>query len=85
MEWQNLTEEKYNEIVNGTLLSNLTLNEVVEIAADLDRFYDIAGVYYQENNTASPTIIIDREQSVGGYNNSYLTLNATNNYVISNN
>ena len=78
-----LTEEKYKELVEGSILSSLTLKEIVDIAINLDSFWEFAGTYYKLNSD-NPTIIIDREQSVGGYNNSELTLLAVGNFAYSN-
>lgn len=78
-----LTEEKYKELVKGTILSSMTLSEIVDIATNLDKFWEFAGTYYTLG-AESPIIIIDREQSVGGYNNSELTLSTMRGSVVSN-
>ena len=78
-----LTEEKYKELVNGTILGNISLEEIVDIAINLDKFWEFAGTYYKLGEE-SPIIIIDREQSVGGYNNSELTLSIVKDCIISN-
>lgn len=38
------------------------------------RFWEFAGAYYRFDEHNTPILVIDREQSVGGYNNSELTL-----------
>lgn len=80
---EGLTEEKYNEIAKGTALSVLSYEELIESAVNFDKFWEFAGTYYKLK-AGSPIIIIDREQSVGGYNNSELTLLADENSVVSN-
>ena len=81
--WKELNEEKYKEVVKGSILSLLTLNEIIEISTNLDKFWEFVGTYYKLGEE-SPIIIIDREQSVGGYNNSELTLSVENNNIKSN-
>ena len=78
-----LTEEKYKELVKGTILSHISFSELVNIAINLDKFWEFAGTYYKLG-AGSPIIIIDREQSVGGYNNSELTLSIVRDCIISN-
>ncbi len=78
-----LTEEKYKELVKGTILSHISLSEIVDIAINLDKFWEFAGTYYKLG-AESPIIIIDREQSIGGYNNSELTLSIVRDFIFSN-
>lgn len=80
---EKLTEEKYKKLVKGSILSSITLSEIVNIATNLDEFWEFAGTYYNLG-AESPIIIIDREQSVGGYNNSELTLSTMRGSVVSN-
>lgn len=82
--WKELTEEKYKEIVKGSKLELLTLSEIIEMSINLDKFWKFTGAYYKLAASGVPIIIIDREQSVGGYNNSELTLSFKNNNIKSN-
>ena len=68
-----LTEEIYEKIVENTILKNLSLQELINMAINFDRFYDFAGSYYKFDDS-TPVIVLDREQPVGGYNNSELTI-----------
>lgn len=77
-----LSNEKYEELVAGTCLEVLTLDELVCIAIDTEemnpgenKIWEFAGTYYRLNLNNLPIIVIDREQTVGGYNNSELELN----------
>ena len=76
-----LNQEIYEELVAGTCLESLSLEEVKNIAMNGEGmksgyypFYEYAGSFYKYSRNNLPIIIIDREQSVGGYNNSALTL-----------
>lgn len=77
-----LSKEKYEELVAGTCLEVVSLDELVDIAINGDgmnfgnvqKFWDFAGAYYRMNLNNLPIIVIDREQTVGGYNNSELIL-----------
>ena len=80
---EKLNEEIYRVITKDSILSNISLEEIIDIAVNLDKFWEFSGAYYKINE--GTTIIIDREQSVGGYNNSELTLSFTENYIVSNN
>ena len=79
-----LTEEIYKEITAHSSLSVLTLDELIELAIECDKFWDYAGIYYIPKSKNNYDIIIDREQSVGGYNNSELVLSIINNEIDSN-
>ena len=77
-----LSEEKYQELVRGTCLENISLDELVDIALNSEvmnpgknKIWEFAGTYYRFNLNNLPIIVIDRAQTVGGYNNSELELN----------
>lgn len=77
-----LNQEKYEELVAGTCLEVLSLDEIVDIALNNEemnpgkyKIWEYAGAYYRMNLNNLPIIVIDREQTVGGYNNSELELN----------
>ena len=89
-----LSKEKYEELVKGTTLEVLSLDELVDIAIDGDgmnevsngqKFWEYAGAYYRYNKENNLVISIDREQTVGGYNNSELTIEFLNKMAISSN
>lgn len=88
-----LNKHKYEELVEGTCLDCLSLDEIIDIAINGERmnlvskdhkFWEFAGAYYRFTDHSSFVIVIDREQSVAGYNNSELTLFMTDNSVFSN-
>ncbi len=83
-----LDENKYKELVDGSFMSALTLNEVIDTAMGKglndDNFWEFAGAYYRLNEFNCPVIIIDREQAFGGYNNSEITLTVGKNDISSN-
>ena len=77
-----LSNEKYEELVAGTCLETISLEELVDIAFNdelmnpgKNKFWEFAGTYYRVNINNLPIIVIDREQTIGGYNNSELELN----------
>ena len=77
-----LNQEKYEELVAGTCLEDVSLNELVHIALNdeemnpgKNKIWEFAGAYYRFNSNNMPIIVIDRAQTVGGYNNSELELN----------
>ena len=77
-----LSKEKYEELVAGTCLEDLTLEELVDIALNSaemnpgkNKIWEFAGTYYRFNLSNLPIIVIDRAQTVGGYNNSEIELN----------
>lgn len=77
-----LSKEKYEELVAGTCLEDLTLEELVDIALNdelmnpgKNKIWEYDGAYYRFNLNNLPIIVIDRAQTVGGYNNSELELN----------
>ena len=77
-----LSKEKYEELVAGTCLESLRLDELVDIALNSEemnpgknKIWEYAGAYYRFNINNLPIIVIDRAQTVGGYNNSELELN----------
>ena len=79
---KNLNQEKFEELVAGTCLESFSLDELVDIALDSEemnpgknKIWEFAGAYYRLNINNLPIIVIDREQTVGGYNNSELELN----------
>ena len=87
-----LDQEKYEELVAGTCLEILTLDELVDIAINFkemnpgkNKIWEFAGVYYRFNLNNLPIIVIDREQTVGGYNNSELELNLLDDNTIKSN
>ena len=76
-----LSKEKYEELVRGTCLEDLTLEELVDIALNSEemnpgenKIWEFAGAYYRFNLNNLPIIVIDRAQTVGGYNNSEIEL-----------
>ena len=76
-----LNQEKFEELVEGTCLEVFTLNELVDIAINTEvmnlgktKIWEFAGAYYRFNLNNMPIIVIDREQTVGGYNNSEIEL-----------
>lgn len=76
-----LNQEKFEELVAGTCLEVLSLEELVNIGLNTEemnpgknKIWEYAGAYYRLNLNNLPIIVIDREQTVGGYNNSELEL-----------
>ena len=76
-----LNKEIYNRLVAGTCLEILSLDELIDIAITdekmnpgKNKIWEFAGTYYKYSRCDMPEIIIDREQTVGGYNNSELKL-----------
>ena len=70
-----LTEEIYKEIVKNSILKNLTLKELINIAINYDKSWDIAGIYFRIIEQCKlSTIIIDRKQSSDGYTESEIQL-----------
>ena len=89
-----LNQRKYEKLVKGTSLENLSLSELVDIAINDERmneisnghkFWEYAGAYYRYNHENNLVISIDREQSVGGYNNSELRIVIFKNKCITSN
>ena len=88
-----LNQEKFEELVAGTCLESLSLNELVDIAINgngmncgkSQKFWEYAGSYYRFNINNMPIIVIDREQTVGGYNNNELELNIIDDNTIESN
>jgi len=90
-----LSKEKYEELVKGTPLEGVSLDELVDVAINGEgmneisngrKFWEYAGSYYRYNNENYLVISIDREQTVGGYNNSELKIVLINNkYITTNN
>ena len=79
-----LSKEKYAELVKGTTLEVLSFEELIDIAINGEgmnevlngrKLWEYAGAYYRYNKENNLVISIDREQTVGGYNNSELELN----------
>ena len=79
-----LTEEKYAEIVSRSLLSAISLNEIMGIAASIDDFWNVTGAYYKMRG-GFPMIIIDREQRGGGAISGELVLSVIGTRLVSNN
>jgi len=89
-----LDNKMYEKIVRGTPLSVLSLDEIIDIAMNNEQmniisssgsgFWEYAGAYYRFDAKKQPTIVIDREMSVGGYNNSELTISVSGNSISSN-
>ena len=76
-----LDQDKYEELVAGTCLEALSLDEFVDIALNSEemnpgknKIWEFSGTYYRFNMNNLPIIVIDREQTVGGYNNSEIEL-----------
>ena len=87
-----LSNEKYKELVAGTCLESLSLDELVDIALNSEemnpgknKIWEYAGAYYRMNINNLPIIVIDRAQTVGGYNNSELELNLLDDNTIESN
>ena len=87
-----LSAKKYKELVEGTCLEVLTLDEIVDIAIKgeemnpgKNKIWEYAGAYYRFNLNNLPIIVIDRAQTVGGYNNSELKIVLINNKFITTN
>jgi len=87
-----LNQEKYEELVAGTCLETISLEELVNIALNSEvmnpgknKIWEFAGTYYRLNLNNLPIIVIDREQTVGGYNNSELELNILDDNTIESN
>lgn len=87
-----LSNEKYEELVAGTCLETISLEELVDIALNSEvmnpgknKFWEFAGTYYRVNINNLPIIVIDRAQTVGGYNNSELELNILDDNTIESN
>ena len=83
MDWIKLNEEKYQELTRDSLLKVFSLKELIELSINYDTFWEFACVYYEIKNNV-PIIVIDREMSVGGYNNSELKISASSSEVYSN-
>ena len=81
---EKLTEKTYNKLTAHTNLNLLTMDELIELAIEVDKFWDYAGIYYKLRDKNDFDIIIDREQSVGGYNNTELVLSIINNKLVAN-
>lgn len=88
-----LNQHKYEELVQGSCLESLSLDEIVDIAingkgmnyvSNGNNFWNFAGAYYKFIGGSYFVIIIDRDQAVGGYNNSELTLSLKDNTICSN-
>lgn len=89
-----LDSKMYEKIVKGTALSSLSLEEIIDIAMNNEEvniisssgtgFWEYAGAYYRLDTKKQPTIVIDREMSVGGYNNSELTISVNGDSISSN-
>ena len=60
------------------------MDELIVLAIELDKFWDYAGIYYMPKSKRNYDIIIDREQSVGGYTNTELVLSIINHEINSN-
>lgn len=78
-----LNQHKFEELVRCTDLETLTLDEIIDIAingngmnyiSNGNNFWEFAGVYYRFTGLSRFVILIDREQMVGGYNNSEIVL-----------
>lgn len=87
-----LSKEKYEELVKGTLLEGVSLDDLVDIALNSEemnpgkhKIWEYAGAYYRYNLNNLPIIVVDREQTVGGYNNSELELNLLDDNTIKSN
>ena len=86
-----LNQQKFEELVAGTCLEDLTLEELVDIALNdeimnpgKNKIWEYAGAYYRFNINNLPIIVIDRAQTVGGYNNSELTISVNGDSISSN-
>lgn len=73
-------------------MESLSLDEIVDIALNSEemnpgknKIWEYAGAYYRFNINNLPIIVIDREQTVGGYNNSELELNFLDDNTIKSN
>lgn len=75
-DWKELNEKKYTKLVSGSILENLTLNELINVAMSIDSLWVFDGAYYEIRQSKSPLIIIDRCKSVGVYNNNELKVSA---------
>ena len=87
-----LSKEKYEELVKGTLLEGVSLDDLVDIALNSEemnpgknKIWEYAGAYYRYNEFTYPVIVIDREQTIGGYNNSELVITLINKKYIATN
>lgn len=87
-----LSKEKYAELVKGTTLEVLSFEELIDIAINGEgmnevlngrKLWEYAGAYYRYNKENNLVISIDREQTVGGYNNSELKIVFLKDRVIS--
>ena len=77
-----LDHEKFEELVAGTCLEELSFEELVNIAINSEeinpgknKLWEFVGAYYRYNLNNLPIIVIDRAQTVGGYSNSELSIN----------
>ncbi len=84
-----LNQEKFEELVAGTCLEVLSLEELVDIALNSqemnpgkNKIWEYAGSYYRINRENDLVISIDREQVVGGYNNSEISIVLIKNKII---
>lgn len=76
-----LDQINYETLFRNTKFGCFTLSEMVDIAINdekinpgKNKFWEFAGAYYRFDKHNTPILVIDREQSVGGYNNRELTL-----------
>ena len=80
-----LNEETYTELVKHSALKALSLNDIIETAGTLDKFWAFDGIYYKTNKPQSHVIVINRKATSGGYNNNGLILAITDSKLTSNN
>lgn len=76
-----LDQTNYETLFRNAKFGCFTLNEMVDIAINdekmnpgKNKIWEFAGAYYAFNKHNEPMLIIDREQTVGGYNNSELII-----------
>lgn len=75
-----LDQINYETLFRDAKFGCLTLNEMIDIAINGEemntssKFWEFAGAYYKFDKHNVPILVIDREQSVGGYNNSELEI-----------
>ena len=76
-----LDQINYETLFRNAKFGCFTLQEMVDLAVNNEtmnpgkfKIWEFAGVYYAFNKHNEPMLIIDREQTVGGYNNSELII-----------
>lgn len=87
---KSLNQHKFEELVQGTCLECLTLDEIIDIAINGEgmnyvsngsNFWNFAGAYYRFTGGKYFVIIIDRKQATGGINNCEIKFSLNDDYI----